>query len=79
MTLYAMRMDRCSAGSGRVPILRNVKRTEERLQQENFALREEIEKNSMFEEIVGTSSALTTVLSRVSKVAATDSTVLIVV
>ena len=53
------------------------KKAEERLQQENVALREEIEKNSMFEEIVGTSPALTAVLSRVSKVATSDSTVLI--
>jgi len=53
------------------------KRSEERLQQENVALREEIDKASMFEEIVGTSPALQTVLSRVPKVAATDSTVLI--
>jgi hypothetical protein len=34
------------------------KRAEERLQQENVALREEIDKASMFEEIVGTSPAL---------------------
>jgi PAS domain S-box-containing protein len=54
------------------------KRAEEKLQQENIALRAEIEKTSMFEEIVGTSPTLTTVLSRVSKVAGTDSTVLIV-
>jgi formate hydrogenlyase transcriptional activator len=53
------------------------KRAEERLQQENVALREEIDKTSMFEEIVGTSPALTAVLSRVSKVAGSDSTVLI--
>jgi transcriptional regulator with GAF, ATPase, and Fis domain len=53
------------------------KRAEEKLQQENVALREEIDKTSMFEEIVGASPALTAVLSRVSKVAATDSTVLI--
>src|SRR6266446_2531095 len=53
------------------------KRAEEKLQQENVALREEIDKTSMFEEIVGMSPALTAVLSRVSKVAATDSTVLI--
>ncbi|HEY6763949.1 MAG TPA: PAS domain-containing protein, partial [Candidatus Sulfotelmatobacter sp.] len=53
------------------------KRWEQRLQQENIALREEIDKASMFEEIVGTSPALQTVLSLVSKVAATDSTVLI--
>jgi formate hydrogenlyase transcriptional activator len=53
------------------------KRAEERLQQENVALREEIDKTSMFEEIVGASPALTAVLSRVAKVAASDSTVLI--
>jgi PAS domain S-box-containing protein len=50
---------------------------EERLQQENVALREEIDKASMFEEIIGTSPALKTVLSRISKVAPSDSTVLI--
>src|SRR6266404_3363188 len=53
------------------------KRAEERLQQENVALREEIDKASMFEEIVGTSPALKSALSRISKVAPTDSTVLI--
>jgi formate hydrogenlyase transcriptional activator len=53
------------------------KRSQERLQEENVALREEIDKTSMFEEIVGSSPALTTVLSRVSKVAGVDSTVLI--
>jgi formate hydrogenlyase transcriptional activator len=53
------------------------KRAEERLQQENVALREEIDKASMFEEIVGTSPALRAVLSQISKVAPTDSTVLI--
>jgi transcriptional regulator with GAF, ATPase, and Fis domain len=41
------------------------------------ALREEIDRASMFEEIVGTSPALQAVLSRISKVAPTDSTVLI--
>jgi PAS domain S-box-containing protein len=53
------------------------KRAEERLQQENVALREEIDKASMFEEIVGASPALTAVLSRVSRVASSDATVLI--
>ena len=53
------------------------KRAEERLQQENVALREEIDKSSMFEEIVGTSPALKNVLSRISKVAPSDSTVLV--
>jgi PAS domain S-box-containing protein len=53
------------------------KKAEERLQQENVALREELDKASMFEEIVGSSPALTAVLSRVSKVAGSDSTVLL--
>jgi formate hydrogenlyase transcriptional activator len=53
------------------------KQAEQRLQDENVALREEIDKASMFEEIVGTSPALQTVLSRISKVAPTDSSVLI--
>ena len=53
------------------------KRAEEKLQQENVALREEIDKASMFEEIVGTSGALKAVLSRIAKVGPTDSTVLI--
>jgi formate hydrogenlyase transcriptional activator len=53
------------------------KRAEERLRQENAALREEIDEASMFEEIVGTSPALQPVLTGISKVARTDSTVLI--
>jgi PAS domain S-box-containing protein len=53
------------------------KQAEQRLQNENIALREEIDKASMFEEIVGTSPTLQTVLSRISKVAPTDSSVLI--
>jgi formate hydrogenlyase transcriptional activator len=53
------------------------KQAEQRLQNENVALREEIDKTSMFEEIVGTSPRLQAVLSRVSKVAPTDSSVLI--
>jgi PAS domain S-box-containing protein len=53
------------------------KQAEDRLLRENVALREEIDKTSMFEEIVGASPALRTVLSRISKVAPSDSTVLI--
>ena len=53
------------------------KRAEERLHHENVALREEIDKASMFEEIVGASPALKAVLARVAKVAPTDSTVFI--
>jgi PAS domain S-box-containing protein len=53
------------------------KQAEQRLQDENVALREEIDKAFMFEEIVGASPALQTVLSSIVKVAPTDSTVLI--
>jgi PAS domain S-box-containing protein len=53
------------------------KQAEDTLRRENVALREEIAKTSMFEEIVGASPALQTVLSRISKVAPSDSTVLI--
>jgi formate hydrogenlyase transcriptional activator len=49
----------------------------DRLQDENVALREQIDQALMFEEIVGVSPALRAVLSRVSKVAPTDSTVLL--
>jgi formate hydrogenlyase transcriptional activator len=53
------------------------KQAEERLRHENIALRDEIDKVSMFEEIVGTSPALQAVLAQVAKVAPTDSTVLL--
>ena len=53
------------------------KRAEERLQQENAALREEINQISMSEEIVGSSGPLQKVLAQVRKVAPADSTVLI--
>jgi formate hydrogenlyase transcriptional activator len=53
------------------------KRAEDRTRNENVALREEIERSSMFEEIVGSSEGLRQVLAQVSKVAPTDSTVLI--
>ncbi len=53
------------------------KLAEQRLQEENVALREEIDKASMFDEIVGGSGPLKKVLSRISRVAPTDSSVLI--
>jgi formate hydrogenlyase transcriptional activator len=52
-------------------------RAEERTRNENLALREQIDRDSMFEDIVGSSDTLRTVLQRVSKVACSDSTVLI--
>jgi PAS domain S-box-containing protein len=53
------------------------KRAEDRTKNENVALREEIDRASMFEEIVGSSAAIRHVLGQVTKVAPTDSTVLI--
>jgi formate hydrogenlyase transcriptional activator len=53
------------------------KRSEEQLREENLALREEIDRASMYEEIVGSSDAVRRVLSQVGKVAPSDSTVLI--
>jgi PAS domain S-box-containing protein len=53
------------------------KRAEERVRNENLALREQIDQAFMFEEIVGSSPALQAVLSSIVKVAPTDSTVLI--
>jgi len=52
-------------------------RTEERTRNENLALREQIDRDSMFEDIVGSSEALRKVLRQVDKVAASDSTVLV--
>jgi len=53
------------------------KRAEERIRNENLALREEIDRSSMFEEIIGSSTPLRRVLALVDRVAITDSTVLI--
>ena len=54
-----------------------IKALRDELQRENIVLREELGKTSMFEEVIGTSSALQMVLVRAAKVAPTDSTVLI--
>jgi len=56
---------------------KEVKQLQEQLYKENIALREEIDKASMFEEIVGSSEALRKILAQVSRVAPSDSTVLI--
>src|SRR3989454_1637970 len=52
-------------------------RLEERTRNENLALREQIDRDSMFEDIVGSSEALRKVLRQVTKVAPADSTVLL--
>jgi PAS domain S-box-containing protein len=54
-----------------------IKDLKDQLYKENLALRDEVDRTSMFEEIVGTSTAMRAVLSRIAKVAPTDSTVLI--
>jgi PAS domain S-box-containing protein len=54
-----------------------IKRLKDRLHDENLALREQIDQAFMFEEIVGSSPTLRTVLSSVVRVAPTDSTVLV--
>jgi PAS domain S-box-containing protein len=53
------------------------KHAEDRMRNETVALREDIVRSSMFEEIVGSSEPLRNVLAQVSMVAPTDSTVLI--
>jgi formate hydrogenlyase transcriptional activator len=53
------------------------RQAEDRTQNENLALREEIVRSSMFEEIIGSSAALRSTLKKVEKVAPSDSTVLI--
>jgi formate hydrogenlyase transcriptional activator len=53
------------------------KRAEQHVHDENLALREQIDQAFMFEEIVGSSPALKTVVASIVKVAPTDSTVLI--
>jgi PAS domain S-box-containing protein len=55
----------------------DINKLKDQLYRENLALRDEVDRASMFEEIVGTSKPLHAVLSRVAKVAPTDSTVLI--
>lgn len=54
-----------------------IRRLKDRLQDENVALREEVTRASMFEEIVGSSPALRATLASLEMVAPTDSTVVI--
>jgi formate hydrogenlyase transcriptional activator len=55
----------------------DLKRAKEQAKNENAALRDEISSASMFEEIVGSSAPIRTVLQQVARVAPTDSTVLV--
>lgn len=54
-----------------------IKRLKDRLQDENLVLREEIDHAFMFDDIVGSSPVLQSVLSSIVKVAPTDTTVLV--
>jgi transcriptional regulator with GAF, ATPase, and Fis domain len=54
-----------------------IRALKDQLYRENLALRDEVDRVLMFEEIVGSSKALKTSLSRIAKVAPTDSTVFI--
>src|SRR5216684_5738678 len=54
-----------------------IRALKDQLYKENLALRDEVDRTSMFEEIIGTSKPLKVVLSRVAKVAPTDSTVFV--
>ena len=67
--------DDATAGTERASA--EIQGLKDRLPSESIVLREEIDKTSMFEEIVGASPPLRAVLSHVSKVAPTHSTVLI--
>jgi len=69
--------DDATDGTEYVGAYAEIQALKDRLQSENIVLREEIDQTFMFEEIVGTSPPLRAVLSHVSKVAPTDSTVLI--
>ena len=52
--------------------IEEIKALRDELQRENIVLREELGKTSMFEEVIGTSSALQMILARAAKVAPTD-------
>jgi len=75
LALIAIERERARKALGKA--FDEIKTLRDQLYKENLALREEIDQTSMFEEIVGTSPALQEVLSRIAKVAPSDSTVLI--
>ncbi len=54
-----------------------IRALKDQLYRENLALRDEVDRALMFEEIVGSSKSLKTVLSKIAKVAPTDATVFI--
>jgi PAS domain S-box-containing protein len=69
--------DRKRAEVGLQKAFDQIKILKDQLYKENLVLKEEVDRSLMFEEIVGASPTLKVVLSRVAKVAPTDSTVLL--
>ena len=69
--------ERVEAARALARAYQDIQALKDQLLEENIALREEVDHASMFEEIVGTSPALHTVLGNIAKVGPTDSTVLI--
>ncbi|HTS31262.1 MAG TPA: sigma 54-interacting transcriptional regulator [Bryobacteraceae bacterium] len=69
--------DRKEAEAGLKSAYNEIRKLRDQLYKENIALREEVDKTSMFEEIVGESPVLQAVLASVAKVAPGDTTVLI--
>jgi transcriptional regulator with GAF, ATPase, and Fis domain len=75
--IFANALDRKQKEQNLQNAFSEIKRLEQRLQQENIYLRKEIELKHSHEEIVGTSHAIKEVLGQTEQVAATESTVLI--
>jgi len=80
---HEIRTGACDAGGASESLLSRLEMSSQQewriraVENENQALRDEVEQVEMFEEIVGKSAALQEVLARVARVAPTDSTVLI--
>ena len=69
--------ERKKAEQARDQALKELESLKAKLEEENIYLREELQNQSGFEEIVGKSNSLLYVLNRVKQVAETDATVLI--
>ncbi|MGJ5820398.1 sigma 54-interacting transcriptional regulator [Paludibaculum fermentans] len=69
--------EQCRSRAALEKALEEIKELRDQLYEENVALRREIDETAMFEEIVGKSEALRSVLRQIEAIAPTDSTVLI--
>lgn len=75
--VFANALERKRADENINNALAEIERLKNRLEAENIYLRDQIEINNKFEDILGQSSAIKNVLRKVEQVAGTDSTVLI--